>query len=566
MKRYVCIALLLLSLLCENMVAQSSIHVGDSAKAVYTYMEAMRMKGEGRDGEAFDLLRHAIELDSTLAAAYSDIAPYYFQLNKIETGYKALLSAVQYEPDNYWYTFSAAEVARKIRDYDRAETLYAAMIAQKPTEIEVIERYADVCIQKEEPQKALDVYTRFENAYGATETSILQKARIYLLMNDRDKTYEEMERLIASNPRNTGYITLLGNLYLDAGRYDDAWNTYTRARATDSENAALQMALLAYYEKVNDREAYIVQLDTVLFYSDIDVSAKMSILPDVVQELIDDAPQLDNLLARLCELYPNELDLRKLYSNVLIHIGDYDRACDQLETALDINPDKDVWEQLFRILFVQDDFHKIEQVALRALNENNTELRYYLVAASTQMMLEEYEKAVQTLALCDSVPEIATDPLSRSEISCLLGDIRYNQSRREEAYAHYDEALRWNPKNYGVLNNYSYYLALEGRELDKAERMAGEAVKANPDNPTYLDTYAWVYFKQGRYSLARLYLKKAIDLAQEASAEMYEHYGDVLAVSDNIDEAVEWWKKAVGAGGDSEVLRRKIAGRKYISE
>lgn len=566
MKRYVCIALLLLSLLCENMVAQSSSHVGDSAKAVYTYMEAMRMKGEGRDGEAFDLLRHAIELDSTLAAAYSDIAPYYFQLNKIETGYKALLSAVQYEPDNYWYTFSAAEVARKIRDFDRAETLYAAMIAQKPTEIEVIERYADVCIQKEEPQKALEVYTCFENAYGATETSILQKARIYLLMNDRDKTYEEMERLIASNPRNTGYITLLGNLYLDAGRYDDAWNTYARARATDSENAALQMALLAYYEKVNDRAAYIAQLDTVLFYSDIDVSAKMSILPDVVQELMDDTSRLDNILARLCELYPNELELRKLYSDVLIHIGDYDRACDQLETALDINPDKEVWEQLFRILFVQDDFRKIEHIALRALSENHTELRYYLVAASTQMMLEEYEKAVQTLALCDLVPEIASDPLSRSEISCLLGDIRYNQSRREDAYAHYDEALKWNPKNYGVLNNYSYYLALEGRELDKAERMAGEAVKANPDNPTYLDTYAWVYFKQGRYSLARLYLRKAIDLAQEASAEMYEHYGDVLAVTDNVDEAVEWWKKAVEAGGDSEILRRKIAGRKYISE
>ena len=103
-----------------------------------------------------------------------------------------------------------------------------------------------------------------------------------------------------------------------------------------------------------------------------------------------------------------------------------------------------------------------------------------------------------------------------------------------------------------------------GRDLDKAERMSGEVIKANPDNATYLDTYAWVYFKLGRYSLARLYLKKAIDIASEASAEMYEHYGDVLAVMGNEAEAVEWWQKAVEAGGDSETLRQKIARKKYV--
>ena len=45
---------------------------------------------------------------------------------------------------------------------------------------------------------------------------------------------------------------------------------------------------------------------------------------------------------------------------------------------------------------------------------------------------------------------------------------------------------------------------------------------------------------------------------------MYEHYGDVLAVTGNEAEAVRWWKKAVDAGGDSEILRRKIAEKRYI--
>ena len=45
---------------------------------------------------------------------------------------------------------------------------------------------------------------------------------------------------------------------------------------------------------------------------------------------------------------------------------------------------------------------------------------------------------------------------------------------------------------------------------------------------------------------------------------MYEHYGDVLAVTGQEAEAVEWWKKALEAGGDSELLRRKISLKKYV--
>ena len=179
-------------------------------------------------------------------------------------------------------------------------------------------------------------------------------------------------------------------------------------------------------------------------------------------------------------------------------------------------------------------------------------------------MAERYDEAAATLHQGLNVPEIGSDPLMRSEFYTLFGDIAFRQEKADEAFAYYDRALENNPKNYATLNNYSYYLALLGRDLDKAERMSGEVIKANPDNATYLDTYAWVYFKLGRYSLARLYLKKAIDIASEASAEMYEHYGDVLAVMGNEAEAVEWWQKAVEAGGDSETLRQKIARKKYV--
>ena len=568
MKRFVCRVFMAWALLAPTLLSAAESGAGqtlrDENKARYAYYEAMRCKGSGQHAEAFDLLRYALSLDTTLAAAYSEVAGYYFSLRDAETGYRSLLRAVDFAPDNRWYILSAAECARQVRDYSRADSLYGMYLALRPSDFEVLMRRSEVCLLRGQPQRALDAYNRFEEQYGASESTILQKARIYHLMQAREQSYEEMERLIAENPRNVAYVILLGDLYLDGERYDDAYRTYMQARAVDPENESLHLSLLNYYRKKDDWTSYLQQADTVLFHSDFPVDTRLSVLPYVVQILAEDSARLDTLMTRLCDLYPNDADLRKLYSEILIHAGDYTRAQEQLEVAIDIAPDEDLWQRLFSILAEKNDNEALIEAARRAIAQSPDVGRYYLIIASSQLVAGRYDEAEATLQAGLDVPKIGSDPLMRSEFYTLYGDIAFRRDMTDEAFAYYDKALENNPKNYGALNNYSYYLALLGRDLDKAERMSGEVIKANPENATYLDTYAWVYFKQGRYALARLYLKKAIDLSNEASAEMYEHYGDVLAVTGQEAEAVEWWKKALEAGGDSELLRRKISLKKYV--
>ncbi len=538
----------------------------DSAKAAYAYMEAVRLKNMGQRAAAFDLLRHALVLDSTQAAAYSEIAPFYFLWRDNRSGYKALLQAVKYDPDNRWYALAAAQCAMQVQDYTRAEALYATLLQKKPSDMELLDRLTDVCLLKGEPQKALDAYDRFEQQYGANETTILQKARIYHLMQEKERSYEEMERLIVEHPRNTAYITLLGDLYLDAARYDDAWRTYMRVRAIDPDNETIHLSLLNYYRQRNDKAAYKAQADTLLLQSDIDIADKLSLVAEVVPVLAQDTAMLDDLLSRLCERYPNEVDLRKIYSELLVKWNKYDEAQEQVLVALDIAPDEELWNFLFGLLFEKNDNAAVVEYARRAIRENPTVGRYYLIAASTLLQEEDNVEAEKTVEAGLAVPEIIADPLMRSEFLALSADILYRQGSKDEAYARYEEALKYNPQNYGALNNYSYYLALDGRDLVKAERMSGETVKAEPDNATYLDTYGWVYFRQERYTLARVYLKKAVDLSKQPSAELYEHYGDVLAVTGNEAEAVEWWKKSAAVGEGSKLLQRKIAEKKYIAE
>jgi hypothetical protein len=114
------------------------------------------------------------------------------------------------------------------------------------------------------------------------------------------------------------------------------------------------------------------------------------------------------------------------------------------------------------------------------------------------------------------------------------------------------------------MNNYAYYLSLLGEELEKAESLSGKVVQANPDNPTYLDTHAWVLFKKKEYRLAKFYQENAIKSGGVSSPVIIEHMGDILFMLNDLDGALSNWKKSVDAGNESKTLKKKIEEKRFI--
>ncbi|MCD8287314.1 MAG: tetratricopeptide repeat protein, partial [Porphyromonadaceae bacterium] len=287
MKRFACLIFSLCSLLFATGRAYSAKRMTspqEKEKAQYAYFEALRLKGTGQHAEAFDLLRHAIELDTTLAAAYSEVAGYYFTVRDAAAGYRSLLKAVKFAPSNPWYLLSAAECARQIRDYDRAVVLYARYLQIKPADIEVVSRLAETCMDKGEPQKAIEAYSRFEEQFGANENTILQKANIYYRMRDHEQSFEEMKSLIASHPHDVSYRLLLGDLYLESARYEEAYEMYMKVRELNPEEESLHLSLLNYYRLRKDKEAYWAEADTLLFRTSMPSDVRMSVLQYVIQD------------------------------------------------------------------------------------------------------------------------------------------------------------------------------------------------------------------------------------------------------------------------------------------
>ena len=135
----------------------------------------------------------------------------------------------------------------------------------------------------------------------------------------------------------------------------------------------------------------------------------------------------------------------------------------------------------------------------------------------------------------------------------------YNSAENhKESDAIFNKALKLDPNNALILNNYSYYLSVRGVDLKRAETMSKKSNAISPNNVSYLDTYGWIMYKMKQYEDAELWLKKAIDNGGAESDVILEHYGDVLFQLGQKQKAIEFWQKAKKFGEGSEFLDRKL--------
>jgi tetratricopeptide (TPR) repeat protein len=238
-----------------------------------------------------------------------------------------------------------------------------------------------------------------------------------------------------------------------------------------------------------------------------------------------------------------------------------------LKKVLDIDPTNTAARMtLLGDAVRREDYKQVIDLCIPGTESNPDMLEFYFYLAIAYNQAERQDDA---LATCKKALERVTDKSKKEMVSdfyAVMGDIYHSKDQNVQAYAAYDSALVYNPSNIGALNNYAYYLSVERRDLDKAEEMSYKTVKAEPNNATYLDTYAWILFEKGNYAEARLYIDNAIKSDGEKSDVIIEHSGDIYYMTGDVDGAVKFWKQALKMGSKSKSLQKKIDKKKYIAE
>lgn len=541
----------------------------DRRKFDYFYLEGIRLAQKGEIDAAFDMLRQAAAVDTMSASVKYALASYYLQLNKPQIAYDMIKDAARIDKDNYWYGMMLANLAQNLGDNEQAEKAYQTLIANNPQKPELNYMLAETYAQKGEYQKAIDSYEKMEQSMGIMEPITLQKVKLYKALKNDEKAYAEVEKLIKAYPQEIGYLILLGDIYLNDNKDDKALEMYGRAEKMEPDNGYLLVSKANYYNKKGDKEKYLGEIRKALSNKKIDVETKVKILTDYLSDLLQKKENLDQayqLFSELVDMHPQEESIYSLYAEFLLSQKKYKEAGEQLQVAVDLAPNnKQYWLQLMGVNMQLGELDEVITVGEKALTYIPDAAEIYMYMGSGYAMQKDYDKAIGILKRGISHLDENNNALV-SDYYGQLGDSYYLSGDKDKAFEAFENALLHNPKNTGVLNNYSYFLALDKRDLSKAERMSGDVIKIEPDNPTFLDTYAWVFFQQGNYTLAKIYLQNALNKGGDKSADLLEHYGDVLFMLGEVDEALQYWEKAKDAGSESEVLPRKIKDKKYYEK
>lgn len=559
------------SIIAQQSTVETVALDGDTQRKFdYYFYAAINAKALGNYDEAMDLLLHCHALDSTNANVLVELGTFYNVLEEKNKALDFFRKAVHYDRGNYYYNMMLAGLSKEMGLTKDVIDIYETLLKRYPEKTGLYFELANAYADDGELQKAVDALNELEKSAGVSEMITLNKFRLFSMMNKKPQAFEEIEQIIRKNPDDPRYLILMGDLYLDDNQAAKALDYYEQAGRINPEFPALLFSMVNYYEKTGNRPAAQEELRKAVTNRSMEVDMKLQLLTRyiaILQQNQEDISQTNSLFETLFEQHPNNTQLNLIYGNVLMLQNNNEEAMRQFEIFARDNPDNPAgYEQMLRIALTAEDFDKVAEITSEALKYLPREPQFYFYLGGAKFQQNKYREA---LAVFEKGIENAefTNPLVQSDFYGQIGDINHALGNDEAAFENYEKALKLNPQNLVVLNNYSYYLSLLKKSLDKAEQMSGITVKAEPMNPTYLDTYGWVLFVQGSYTMAKIYIERAIEYGKDdLSAEVLEHYGDALYKTGDKEKALEQWRKAGELGGGSATLDKKIKTGEYIEE
>ena len=552
-------------------LAQSSLTPEQQRKYDYFFLEAMRLKEKKDYASAFGLLQHCLDIHPNAASALYEVSQYYMFLRQVPQGQEALEKAVANAPDNYWYSQGLASLYQQQNELDKAITLLEQMVVRFPAKQDPLFNLLDLYGRQEKYDEVISTLNRLEKRMGKNEQLSMEKFRIYLQMKDDKKAFQEIESLVQEYPMDMRYQVILGDVYLQNGKKQEAYDVYQKVLAAEPDNPMAIFSMASYYKQTEQEELYQQQLDTLLLNKKVTPDTKVGVMRQMIvenEQADKDSTQIIALFDRIMKQEQDDPQIPMLYAQYLLSKNMESESVPVLEQVVDLDPtNKAARMMLIGAAVKKEDYKQIIKVCEPGIEAtpDALEFYYYLAVAYNQA-----EKPDSVISICKRALEHTTADSKKEIVSdfySILGDMYHTQKQMKEAYAAYDSALVYNPSNIGALNNYAYYLSVERRDLDKAEEMSYKTVKAEPNNATYLDTYAWILFEKGNYAEARIYIDNAMKSeGGDESDVIVEHCGDIYYMTGDVDGALTYWKKALEMGSESKTLKQKIEKKKYIAE
>lgn len=539
--------------------------------ADYFYLEGLRQQEMGNLTAAYDLLRHAHDLNPRSAAVYYQLAGYYVNMKNDALARTYFEKAASLDPENATYQEKLGQLYITQKDYPNAIKAYELLYSSYKTRVDVLQLLLQLYGSQNDYKKMINVLDRIEVLEGSSEQISLSKMQIYEQMGDKKKEYESLKSLVDEHPLELDYRVMFGNWLLQNGKKNDALKEYKSVLKEEPNNALAKLSMLDYYRSIKD-QATVDELTNELLQSPkTEKETKMTLLRDIIssdqQANISDSAKVMNLFSLALSTKQEDADLIMMKAAYMAMKNMPKTEINHVyEQAIEVEPDNSRARlALIQNIWATENYDKVIEICRPAIEYNPDEMAFYYFKGMAEFQKHDIDAALETFKKGVGQIKEDSDPEIVSDFYAILGDILHEKGKASEAFAAYDSCLKWKADNYGALNNYAYYLSVANKDLPRAEQMSYKTIKAEPNNATYLDTYAWILFQQQRYEEAKIYIDQVLRNDKDPSGVVLEHVGDIYMKTGDTQKALEYWQKAIEKGNDSKVLKDKLQQKKYIA-
>ncbi len=537
----------------------------DDRSYVKYLIDATGAKVSGDLYSADSLFKKCLEINPKSGVANFELSGIYLNLNQPHKALEYANNAVAIAPDNEWYVANLALAYKENGNHKKSAETFSKLIGIQPDKISYLFSLTEELLNGSKYQKALKVLNKIEEKIGISEDLSIQKHQIYVFLKDKKNAINELRKFVAFSPENIRGLGLLAEYYQNINKPKESKHLLEKMMFIDSSNGLVRLSLFQYYYKNGEIIKAYDELLYVMESIEVENNLKKQMLLQISYE--EKSPFNINQICRLAESYLKSnfqsSEVLLLLGNLKMHQRKEDTACFYIRESLKINPlPFEAWTQLISSTLSRNKMEATIKDTKNAIENHPNQPFLYLALGIALNQKNKFENAIEYLEKGKEL--VFNNSFLESDFAKQIGDSYYGIKKLKIAFDYYEMSLALNSENINLLNNYSYYLALEKVNLDRAKELILKVIDKFPDNSTYNDTYGWVMFQKEEYEEAEQILFNAVIKDGGKSGEILEHYGDVLFKLNKKKKAITFWEKAKATGEYSKELIQKINENKFI--
>lgn len=529
------------------------------------FLSALRQREKGNADSSMMLIDSCLRINPRSAVAHYMRADYFADKDSVDLAFSHLETAARLAPDNDTYQERLAQMSLGMGYFDKAIDTYERLYQAHRDRDDVVAILVRLYGRQKKYDKMLDAIRRLEEMDGQSDQLSLMRMNAYEMKGDAKGAYNTLKALADSHPNDPNFKLMLGNWLMQHKRMQEAYDIYSGVLKSEPDNAMAQSCLYDYYNGSGQDALAKDMMNRLLFGKETPQETRVQFLRNAIQQNEStggDSTNVVELFRKVQAVVPRDTTVAQLkaayYTLRKFPKDSIDNALAQL---IQLQPDNaDARVQLIQDKWASQDWKEIAALSEPGMLYNPDFLPFYFFTGLSRYYLKDDKGALDALRKGTAFINDQSNTAIVAEIYSIIGEIYSANDLKKEAYAAYDSCLQYDPGNIGTLNNYAYYLSVDGVDLDRAEKMSAKVIAAEPKNATYLDTYAWILYRLGRYADAKIYIDQTLKFVSDSTSSntLYEHAADIYAALGDYGSAASFCEKAVKQGGDAKALEKKI--------